>query len=149
MLWCKNCCFNPVSTKRRHGSGRNSQKTRKPVRNGKRLSRRRTLRSDAHKLPGKEKKNLLEVLLYLERHLRNPTRVYGDKIIKRRRGLPSSQIKFWNCWKDIRIISQQRPRKRLKMEAHLQNWLLVWGSQLILSPDNSKKSSVYRNKLML
>ena len=59
----------------------------------KRLSRRLTLRSDAQRLPGKGKKNPLMVLLYLERHLKNPTGNYRGKNTKRQRGLPRSQIK--------------------------------------------------------
>ena len=98
--------------------------------------------------PG-SRRNKLEILLYLERHLRNPTSNYRYKTIKRRRGIFSSQIKCWTRWKDIWIILQQRPHKRLQMEARSRNWLLVWRPQLILSPDSSKKSSVCQERIML
>ena len=135
--------------KRRHRSGRNSRKTSKPVWNGRQLSGQRTLQSNAQKMHRKENKNRLDALIYLERHLKNPASDYGDKTIRRRRQLPSSQIKFWNRWKDIWITSRQRPRKRLQMEARLRNCLLVWRSQSILSSDSSKNTSACRNKLVL
>ena len=130
-------------------SGQNSRETSKSGRNGKRLSGRRTLQSDERKLQGKEKKNRLEALLYLERHLEKSTTDYGDKTIKILRGLPSSQIKCWTRWKDIWIISQQRPHKRLQMEARWRNWLLVCRYELKLSPYISKKSSGFRSKSVL
>ena len=70
-------------------------------RRGRRPSGRLTLRNDALKLPGRGKKNPLVFPPYLVLHQkRKQTNNYWGENIKKQRGQPCSQIRWWTRWRD-------------------------------------------------